>query len=79
MANLTIKNLSDELYEQLRESAAANHRSIVAEATVLLERGLGFRRMTEEEIKAQAQLLSEKTALYLTQKDLRSAIKEGRK
>lgn len=79
MATLTIKNFPDDLYEQLRESATSNRRSIVAEATVQIERGLGRRRLTEEEVAERAHLLRENTPVYLTQQELRGFIDEGRK
>jgi len=40
MASITIKNIPDELYEQLKESANAHHRSINSELIVCLERVL---------------------------------------
>ena len=40
MASVTIKNIPDELYEQLKESANAHHRSINSELIVCLERVL---------------------------------------
>ena len=41
MASLVLKTLPDELHAQLKESAAANRRSMAQEAILLLERGLG--------------------------------------
>ena len=38
MASLTIKNLPDELYEQIKRSAAAHRRSINSELIVGLEK-----------------------------------------
>lgn len=35
MANLTVKDLPDSLYEKLKSQAHANRRSIVSEVTVL--------------------------------------------
>ncbi len=43
MATLNIKNLSDPLYERLRERARANHRSISQEATHILSEALEVR------------------------------------
>lgn len=78
MANLTIKNLPDELYEDLKTSAAANRRSIVAEATILLERALGRRAVSEEELAERARRLRKRTPAYLRYDYLRRAINEGR-
>ena len=41
MATLHVRNVPDDLYEQLRERAAANGRSIGAEVVVVLESELG--------------------------------------
>jgi len=40
MANLLIRNLDDAVYEELKAQAKANHRSISAEARVILSRGI---------------------------------------
>ncbi|RHW16767.1 hypothetical protein D1610_13635 [Sphingomonas gilva] len=37
MATLTIRKLDDAVYERLKAQAAANHRSLEAEARMLLE------------------------------------------
>lgn len=79
MATLTIKNLPNGLYEELTKSAKANRRSIVAEATVILERGLGRRRLTEEELAERARDLRERTPTFLRLEDLHKAIDSGRK
>jgi plasmid stability protein len=79
MATLTIKNLPNGLYEELTKSAKANRRSIVAEATVILERGLGRRRLTEEELAVRARDLRERTPTFLRLEDLHKAIDSGRK
>jgi hypothetical protein len=41
MANLTVKDLPDSLYEKLKSQTHGNHRSIASGVTVLLERVLG--------------------------------------
>ena len=78
MATLTIKNLPDDLYEELRRTATAHRRSIIAEATVLLERALGRRAVTEEEIAERARHLRAQSPPGLTYDELRRAVEEGR-
>jgi plasmid stability protein len=78
MANLTIKALPDDLYEALKRAAAANRRSITAEATVLLERGLGHRAATEDELAERARRLRERTPVVLRDEEVRAALDEGR-
>lgn len=74
MATLTIKNLPDEVYEALKASAAAHRRSIIAEATVLLERALGQRFVPEADVLARAQRLREQTPVRLDMTTLQTAI-----
>ena len=78
MATLTIKNLPDEVYADLKAAASANRRSIIAEATIILERALGRRAVSEEELATRARQLREQTPTYLDAKELREAINEGR-
>ena len=78
MATLTIKNLPDELYEELRRTATAHRRSIIAEATVLLERALGRRALTEAELAERARHLRAQSPPSLTYDELRRAVEEGR-
>ena len=44
MVSLTLKNLPDDLMERLRARAAAERRSVVQQATWLIERGLDAER-----------------------------------
>jgi plasmid stability protein len=46
---LTLKNIPDEIYERLKASAVAHHRSLNGEAIVCLERALLPRRIGAEE------------------------------
>lgn len=48
MAELTIKNLPDDVYERLKESAEAQHRSVAKEALELLERAHRYRPTAED-------------------------------
>jgi plasmid stability protein len=41
MATLNIKNLSDSLYQKLRERAKGQHRSVAQEVTHILANALG--------------------------------------
>jgi plasmid stability protein len=57
MASVTIKNIPDELYEQLKQSANAHHRSINSELIVCLERVLMPAKISAEERLATAKEL----------------------
>jgi plasmid stability protein len=52
MATLHIRNVPDELYEQLRQRAEAQHRSLSAELITLLENVLSHPQRTPAEILA---------------------------
>lgn len=78
MATMTLKNVPDELYEQLKRSAERHRRSINKEAITCLERALGGRadaaELLEEIRAARAQMRN----VYVTDDDLRAARDEGR-
>ena len=78
MATLTIKNLPDELYASLKARAAASRRSINSEAIVCLERVLIGQKLDEAQLASELKALRERSPLYLTESELRSAIDEGR-
>lgn len=80
MATLTIKNLPDALYAQLKARATENRRSINSEAILAVERALA-----ETSVSDPAQLLAtlrrsraRLNGLYLTDKELRAARESGR-
>jgi len=60
MPALTIRNIPDELYRRLEESARLNRRSLNSEAIVLLDRSLGRNRRNVEETVAALQRLHER-------------------
>lgn len=79
MAVLTLKNLSDDVYAELKRLASRNKRSIVAEATILLEEALGKRSISQEDILNRAALLREQATGYMTSEDIKAQIEAGRK
>jgi antitoxin FitA len=60
MANITVKNIPADLYEHLKESAGANHRSINGEIIACIERAVGSPRIDVEQVLADARRLREK-------------------
>jgi plasmid stability protein len=78
MANLTVKDLPDALYEKLKSQAHANRRSIASEVTVLLERSLGERATSEEDLLDRAKRLRDRTPTRLTEEKRREALRRGR-
>jgi plasmid stability protein len=80
VATLTIKNLPDALYAQLKARAAEHRRSINSEAILAVERAL-----TEPSAGDPTTLLAtlrrsraRLKGVYLTDKDLRVARESGR-
>ena len=79
MASVTIKNIPDELYEQLKESANAHHRSINSELIVCLERVLMPTKVTAAERLATAKELRNRVnAKRIDAAELDSAKRAGR-
>lgn len=80
MANLTIKNMDDKLYNDLKASAKRHHRSIASEATAILEQVLWRPRMTEAEVmRLAAKSRAHFSGPGLPMEEIIAAIKEGRK
>lgn len=79
MPSITLKNVPEELYAAIRESAKRNRRSISNEILFHMERLLARRPQDVEEILERARRLRERTAGYnLTNEEIDAAKKEGR-
>lgn len=64
MPAITVKNIPQDLYELLRQSAEMNRRSINSEIIVCIERTLRSRTISPETALARARWLREKTVGY---------------
>jgi plasmid stability protein len=60
---LTLKNIPQELYERLKQSAVEHRRSINSEILVCLERALYSERVDPQAVLARADALRERAAL----------------
>ncbi|NJN81775.1 MAG: Arc family DNA-binding protein [Caldilineaceae bacterium] len=79
MATITIKNIPDDLYVQLKQVAEANRRSINSEVIVCIERRLASHKPGVDETLQKARLLRELTAAYpISDEVLDEAIRAGR-
>lgn len=79
MATITIKGVPDDLYERLKESAAAHRRSINSEVIVCLERAFASRPISPAAVLDRIDALRERVALPpLTEEALRAAKAAGR-
>lgn len=64
MATITVKNIPEDLYLQLKRVAEANRRSINSEIIVCIEQAIRPQKIDTEGILAEARLLREKTSAY---------------
>lgn len=57
MANVTVKNLPDELYERIKARAGRHRRSINSEIIVCLEEAMGMIKPSTEEVRERLEAL----------------------
>ena len=78
MANITIKNIPDGLYQNLKRAAQVHHRSINSEIIVCLEQILRSGKVTPDEIITQARILREQVSPHaITDAELTAAKRVG--
>lgn len=75
MPALTLKNIPDDLYKRLKESAQAHRRSLNSEIHYCVERTLIPYRIDVSEHISAARKIREKTANYPLTDDLLSSAK----
>jgi plasmid stability protein len=80
MATLTIRNLPDSLYAQLKARAAAHRRSINSEAILVVEGALAEARAGDPAtlLAALRRSRARLKGVYLTDQGLRAARESGR-
>jgi plasmid stability protein len=79
MPSITVKNIPPELYEHLKRSAKANHRSLNGEIIALIESAIYPRRIDPGQFLAEARKLRELTAHYrISDDEFNQAKSEGR-
>ena len=59
--NLSIKNVPEEVVQQLREQAKRHHRSLQGELLTILEEALGPRKLSIGELRQRVKELGIKT------------------
>ena len=80
MANITVKNIPDDIYERLKDVAANNHRSLNNEIIVCIEKAVKSRRIDKEQSLDRIRKLREATKLpHLSDEQLRQIRDEGRR
>lgn len=79
MANITVKNIPDDLYENLKYYAAVNRRSLNNEIIVCIEKAVRSRKIDKIQLIDRLQKLRKEINLpYLTNEDLDQIKNEGR-
>ncbi len=79
MPALTVKNIPDDLYTQLKEAAQAHRRSLNSEILYCVEKTIGTHKIDVTEHLAVARALREKTAAHpLSDYEIDVAKREGR-
>jgi plasmid stability protein len=79
MATITLKNIPEDLYEELRESARAHHRSINGELISFMERILRPTRLSaEDELAVIRAARPDIPADVLSLEEIEQAIEDGR-
>ncbi len=79
MPALTIKNIPDDLYDELKNTAKQHHRSINSEVIVCLKRSLLPQRISpDERLSTIRAIRSQVTPDIITAEDIDQAIDAGR-
>ncbi len=79
MATMTIKNMPDTLYAALKESAAANRRSLNSQAILCLERAVQSKPIDMRRLVARIRARrAELEGVFLTDADINEAKRKGR-
>jgi hypothetical protein len=79
MPTITVKNIPPDLYELLKESAAANRRSINSEILTYIEQGVRGRKVNPETVLSRARALRQKSRRHpIRDAELHAAKRAGR-
>ena len=79
MATITVKNIPDELYAQLKKGAKANQRSINREVIYAIRRAVVVQPLDVDEWLKETREIRERTGKYiLTDEEIEQAINTGR-
>ncbi len=79
MANITLKNIPDDLYENLKSHAAINRRSLNNEIIVCIEKAVKSKRIDKEQFINRIQILRKNINIpFLTDEMFNKIKNEGR-
>jgi plasmid stability protein len=80
MTTLTVKNIPDDLYAQLKQRAEMNHRSINSEIIVCIEKAVRSSKIDPNTFLVRARQLREKSSDYkITEDEFNQAKTTGRR
>ena len=78
MPNITVKNIPQELYERLKESARVHHRSLNGEIISRLEESVSSQPVPIAEILRRIDRIQASMSRTLSAEEIRRARDEGR-
>jgi antitoxin FitA len=79
MPTITVKNIPTEIYDELKKSAEASHRSINSEIIACIERAVRSQQINPELLLANARKLRSKTVSHpITDDEFNQAKTTGR-
>jgi len=79
MVTITIKNISEQIYERIKTQAKVNHRSINGEILSILEQAVSLPPIDVQATLERARKVRELTANYtITADEIEKMINEGR-
>lgn len=79
MPSLTVKNISDAVYQHLKQRAEINRRSLNSEIIACIEQAVSSQAIDPEQILANARRMREKTSQYIiTAEEYNQAKNAGR-
>ncbi|MBL7870595.1 MAG: Arc family DNA-binding protein [Cyclobacteriaceae bacterium] len=78
MANITIKNMPDELYKIVKLLAKNHQRSLNNELIYRIQKSVGSERVDPEKIRAQAKEFRSRIKVKLSPEEIERAINYGR-
>jgi plasmid stability protein len=79
MATITLKNIPDSLYDQIKQSAEANRRSINSEIITCIEKALSGRKVNTDKILTAARALRKKASDHVfRERDITKIKNSGR-
>ncbi len=75
MANITLKNIPDDLYENLKSHAAINRRSLNNEIIVCIEKAIKSKRIDKDQFMNRLQILRKDLKVPFLTDEMLSEIK----